>query len=213
MAAYSVEEIRQKYDAIAGRYDLLEGIPELLGLRRLRRRLLSRARGEVLEVAVGTGKNLPHYPPGCRVTGVDISPGMLAVARRRARALGREVELHVMEATRLAFPDRHFDTVVSTLSTCTFPDPVAALREMGRVCRAGGRVLLLEHGRSDRRWLGAWQDRTAEGHARALACHWNRRPDRLVAEAGLRVYRLQRHFFGIFYQIEAGPSEAGEGPG
>jgi ubiquinone/menaquinone biosynthesis C-methylase UbiE len=105
----------------------------------------------------------------------------------------------------LPFSDETFDTVVSSLSTCTFPDPVAALKEMARVCRRTGKVLLLEHGRSDRDWLARFQDRTADRHAKQLGCHWNRNSLELVKRAGLAINNAQRVFFGVFNQIEAAP--------
>lgn len=135
------EEIRQKYEAFARRYDLAELIPEL-GLRNLRQKLLQRASGEVLQVAVGTGKNLRYYRRGCQLTAVDLSPAMLAITRRRAAKLGLRVSFGIMDAAGLAFPDQSFDTVVDTLRLCTFPDPVAALRDMATVCRANGPILL-----------------------------------------------------------------------
>jgi ubiquinone/menaquinone biosynthesis C-methylase UbiE len=110
-----------------------------------------------------------------------------------------------MDAESLAFPDHTFDTVVSSLTVCTFADPVAALREMARVCRADGRILLLEHGRSDREWLGRWQDRRADRHAKALGCRWNREALELIRQAGLAVIAARRVFFGIFHVVEAKP--------
>ena len=146
----SQREISQKYDRFARWYDWVEGIPELLGVNRLRYRMLQRASGTVLEVAIGTGKNLPYYPRGCRIIGADASKEMLAIAQRRASRLWLDVSFSLADAEALPFSDATFDTVVSSLSTCTFPDPVAALQEMARVCRLEGKVLLLEHGRSDR---------------------------------------------------------------
>ncbi len=198
-------EIRQKYEKIAPWYDWMDAATELLGVRHLRRELLQRASGKVLEVAVGTGKNLRYHPRGSRLTVADLSPSMLKLARKRAKRLGLDVPLLVMDAGALAFRDRSFDTVVSSLTVCTFPDPVAALREMARVCRADGRILLLEHGRSDREWLGRWQDRRADRHAKAAGCHWNREPLDLVRQAGLRVRSTRRTFFGIFHLLEARP--------
>ena len=201
------QEIRQKYEKFARWYDVMDGIPEILGVRRLRRRLLQRASGRVLEIAVGTGRNLHHYPKTCRVIAVDFSQAMLRVARRRADHLGLITPFLVMDAETLAFPDRCFDTVVSSLTLCTFPDPPAALREMARVCRADGRILLLEHGRSDLEWLGRWQDRRADRHAKALGCRWNRDPLGLARQAGLRLVAARRMFFGIIHVLEAMPSE------
>lgn len=200
---YTKEEIQTKYDRFAGWYDLAEGIPELLGLRKLRRNLLQRASGEVLEAAVGTGKNLRFYPKNCGMTAVDLSPKMLDIAHNRANRLGLDVNFLFMDVENLAFPDRSFDMVVDSLSLCTFPDPIAALREMARVCRTDGRILLLERGRSDREWLGRWQDRRAYAHARQFCCNLNREPLALVLQAGLKPISVRRTFLGIFHIIEA----------
>jgi ubiquinone/menaquinone biosynthesis C-methylase UbiE len=203
------EEIRQKYDKVAPRYDLMEAIPELLGVKKLRRRLLQlhppHRGGKVLEVAAGTGKNFCYYPKTCQITAVDLSPAMLEIARKRADSLDLNITFLVTDAETLDFPGQSFDMVVSSLTLCTFPDPVAALREMARVCRADGRILLLEHGRSDREWLGLWQDRRADRHAEGLGCHWDREPLDLVRQAGLTLISARRTFFGIFHEIEAMP--------
>jgi ubiquinone/menaquinone biosynthesis C-methylase UbiE len=200
------EEIRLKYNRFAPWYDFTEGLPEILGVKNLRRTLLQRAVGQVLEVAVGTGKNLPYYPTACRLTAVDVSLAMVTRARQRANKLGLHVHFQVMDAAHLGFPDQHFDTIVDALALCTFPNPVAVLREMARVCRPEGHILLLEHGHSDRAWLGRWQDRHAERHARHLGCHWNREPLALVRQAELRLLTAARHFFGIFHLLEAAPA-------
>jgi ubiquinone/menaquinone biosynthesis C-methylase UbiE len=205
---FTSQEISQKYDHFARWYDWVEGIPDLLGLRRLRRRLLRRASEKVLEVAVGTGKNLTYYPRDCRIIAVDLSREMLSVARRRAAKLSINVSFLVADAEALPFREQSFDTIVSSLSTCTFPDPVVALREIARVCRTNGKVLLLEHGRSDRERLGRWQDRHADQFARPLGCQWNREPLKLVLEAGLKVNEAKRNFLGIVHQIEASPGPA-----
>jgi ubiquinone/menaquinone biosynthesis C-methylase UbiE len=206
---FTSREILQKYDRFAGWYDVVEGLPDLLGVSRLRRRMLRRAMGKVLEVAVGTGKNLAYYPRDCRIIAGDLSNEMLDVAERRALKLAIHVSFLVGDAGKLPFGDQSFDAVVSSLSTCTFPDPLAALKEMHRVCRPAGRILLLEHGRSNREWLGQFQDRKADKFARPLGCHWNREPLELVRAAGLHVIEARRVFFGIFHQIEAAP-RAGE---
>ena len=176
-------------------------------MRILRRRLLRRARGRVLEIAVGTGKNLPYYPPGVRIIAMDLSREMLKIARGRAETLPIDISFLLGDAEALPFRDHSFDTVVSSLSTCTFPDPVAALKEMARVCRTNGRVLLLEHGRSDREWLGRVQDRYADRFTKQVGCHWNREPLELVRQAALQVAGAERHVFGVFHSIEAVPSE------
>jgi ubiquinone/menaquinone biosynthesis C-methylase UbiE len=108
----------------------------------------SRAEGEVLELAAGTARNLPFYPEGVRVTGVELSPEMAALARERAEDLGRQIDVRIGDAEALDFPDESFDTVVCTYGLCTIPDDAAAVREARRVLRPGGRILLAEHVRS-----------------------------------------------------------------
>jgi ubiquinone/menaquinone biosynthesis C-methylase UbiE len=201
---FASRELSAKYDRFARWYDYAEGVLDILGVKRLRRRVLSEASGKVLEVAVGTGKNFRYYRD-CQIIGVDLSSEMLKVARNRAAKLSMRVSFLVADAEALPFADKSFDAVVSSLSTCTFPNPVAALEDMARVCRTSGKILLLEHGRSDREWLGRWQDRHADQFAKPLGCHWNREPLDFARKAGLMVNREQRLFFGIFYQIEASP--------
>jgi ubiquinone/menaquinone biosynthesis C-methylase UbiE len=202
---FTARELSEKYDQFARWYDWIVGVPDVLGVSRLRRRLLERASGRVLEVAVGTGKNLPYYPPTCRVTAADVSRKMLSGAQKRASKLSMDGSFLLVDAEFLPFSDRSFDAVVSSLTTCTFPHPVAALQEMARVCRPAGKILLLEHGRSDRAWLGRWQDRRAEHHAKQLGCHWNREPAALIKQAKLKLIACSRTFFGIFYMIEVQP--------
>ena len=103
-----------------------------------RRWVCERAVGEVLEVAVGSGLNLPHYPPEVKLIGVDLSEGMLQLARRRAATARCEAELLRADGARLPFGDESFDAVVCTFSLCGFPDPRAGVAEMVRVLRPGG---------------------------------------------------------------------------
>lgn len=201
---FTSQELSSKYNRFARWYDLVEGVPDLLGVRRLRQRLLRQASGKVLEVAVGTGKNLRYYPQGCRITAVDVSREMLRVAQKRAASLSVDVSFLSADGENLPFPDKSFDTVVSSLTTCTFPNPVLALQEMARVCRPVGRILL-EHGRSNREWLGRWQDRHADQFAKPLGCHWNREPLDMVRKAGLKVSSTRQFFFGVVHEIDAAP--------
>lgn len=200
---FTTEEIKRKYDESGNKYAVMERVQEFLGVRKLRRRLLRRASGEVLEVACGTGANFPYYPNECTITAVDVSPAMVEIGEQRAEKLELDVRFRIMDAEMLAFPDEHFDTVVSTLTVCTFPDPVAALEEMKRVCRDDGRILLLEHGRSDNRLVGRFQDVREDAHAKQFGCHWNREPLDLVERAGLRPIATKRTFLGVFHEIEA----------
>jgi ubiquinone/menaquinone biosynthesis C-methylase UbiE len=158
-----------------------------------------------MDVACGSGANFSALRTADHITAVDLSPGMLDIARRKAENLGLPLDLQVMDAQELDFADGSFDVVVSALSTCTFPDPVAALREMGRVVRPDGRILLLEHGRSSLGPLGRLQDRGAHRHFETAGCRWNQEPLDLVRAAGLVVTDHRRSFFGVFHTIEAQP--------
>jgi ubiquinone/menaquinone biosynthesis C-methylase UbiE len=144
------ERRRRQYAREAPRYDRQTAFAErwLIGAEH-RGWACSRAQGDTLEVAIGTGLNLAHYPDAVRLTGLDLTPEMLAIARRRSAELGRSAELCEGDAQRLPFPDRSFDTVVSTYSMCTVPDERVAILEMRRVLRSGGRLILVDHIRSD----------------------------------------------------------------
>ena len=204
--ALTKDELQQRYDNLAAGYSQGMWVENyIFGVRRLRASLMIKATGKVLDVACGTGENFPYFKAATDVTAIDLSPQMLETARTRAEKLRLKVDCRLVDAEALEFPDRSFDTVVSALSTCTFPDPVAALREMGRVCRVDGRILLLEHGRSRLNWLAHHQDRNAHQHFQKAGCRWNQQPLELVQAAGLRIVSTQRMFFGIFYAIEAVP--------
>lgn len=199
-------DIREAYGEAASWFDRAMAPLEWLGVGRLRRELLGRARGRVLEVAVGTGASFRHYPEDGRLVGGDLTRAMLEQARDKAAASGRDVPLAVMDAERLPVRDASFDTVVDQLSLCTFRDPVAALREMSRACRPEGRILLLEHGRSRHGWIAGLQDRWADAHERQMGCRWNREPRLLAEAAGLETVQARRTFFGIFHLLELRPA-------
>lgn len=135
----SVEDIREIYADCAqwaARFDWLNRL--LTG--RYRGRLFGNAEGRVLDVACGTGANFPYLPSTVDLVGVDISPEMLAKARERLTRLELKGTVEEMDAQALEFDDNSFDTVISSLSTCTFPDPVTAIEEMNRVCKPTGRI-------------------------------------------------------------------------
>jgi ubiquinone/menaquinone biosynthesis C-methylase UbiE len=163
----------------------------------------SRARGEVLEVAVGTGRNFPFYPPGVRLTAVELSPAMLALARRRADELGLRVALQVADAQALPFPDQRFDTVVCTLSLCAIPDDRTAVREMKRVLRSGGRLLLVDHVRSHLLPVRAVQRLLEPLEQRLHQESLLRRPFDHVLADGFEIERDERLKWGIVERVVA----------
>ena len=163
----------------------------------------TRATGDTLEVAVGTGRNLGRYPQGVRLTGIDASPAMLARARERAAALGVEVDLREGDGERLSFGDACFDSVVVTLGLCTIPDDGAAVAEMARVLRPGGRLLALEHTASPHPLVRALQGLADPLAGRFEADHLLRRPDALVRAAGLVVDEAERSALGLVLRLAA----------
>lgn len=193
-------ETRRWWDRRAAGYDWRVGWFERHLLDDGRAWVGAQASGEVLEVAVGSGRNLPFYPEGVRLTGVDLSPAMLQVARDRARRLGLAVELREADAQALPFPDASFDTVVCTLSLCTIPDDRRAVAEMYRVLRPGGRLVLLDHVRSTNRLLVAVQWLVSRLSRRD---HLLRRPLEHVHAQGFAVERRQRSKAGVIERVTA----------
>ena len=208
-AKMAADQIQKVYDEIADQYEEKIWFDQhILGVARLRKRLLAKASGKILDVACGTGQNFPFFAPNSEITAVDLSPNMLEVARRNAIRLGRKANFIVMDAEKLEFPDGSFDTVVSTLSTCTFLNPVKACQEMNRVCRRTGLILLLEHVHSSMPWLANYQDRHEYQHYEDHAgCRWNQDPLDLVLSAGIKPLKDKRAILGMFHAIEATPTD------
>jgi ubiquinone/menaquinone biosynthesis C-methylase UbiE len=162
--------------------------------QRLRRELLAPAHGEILELGIGTGLNLPHYPE--TVTELHaVDPAQLLPKTIAARSAGLVFPVHIQRGTAEALPhaDRLFDYVVSTWTLCTIPNPVLALHEVGRVLKPGGQFLFLEHGRSDDRTIVVWQDRLNPiQNVMGCGCRLNRQIDRLITQSGLTIAHLDR---------------------
>ena len=197
------------YDRIAPIYDLMEAPMEWFGGRDRRARVIAGAHGEVLEVGVGTGRNLALYPPDADVTGVDISEAMLARARKRASALERSPELRVADAESLPFDDDRFDTVTATCVFCSVDDPVRGLEEIRRVVKPDGEVRLLEHVRPRNPVLGKLFDLLAPLTRRLMGPEINRRTEANVEAAGLEIVDVRRD--GIWREMVARPARAPSG--
>ncbi|GAB4524017.1 MAG: class I SAM-dependent methyltransferase [Anaerolineae bacterium] len=198
------DRTRQRYNRIAGIYDLMETLPEFV-YQRWRQRVWKTVEGKkVIEVGVGTGKNMPFYPADSRVTGIDISEQMLAKARRRAEQLVSSVELLEMDAQQLEFDADTFDSGVATFVFCSVPDPVEGLKELQRVVKSGGEIILLEHMRSKNPILAKIMDWLDPLVVRAIGPHINRYTDENVKKAGLEIeYIDELDRLGIFRFIAA----------
>lgn len=199
-----LRRVRGFYDRSARTYDQWLGLYErVMGTAERRRHLLSRARGRTLEVGVGTGRNIAHYPADTELIGVDISRAMLQIARKRATRFGRPIELRIGDAQNLDFPDSSFDTVVAILFLSAVPDQHRAICEIRRVLRPGGRLLVLDHTRSTiapARWL---QRLLSPLVARLVRWEFMRDPVVDVTSAGFIVEEHQRSGLGMVEELVA----------
>jgi ubiquinone/menaquinone biosynthesis C-methylase UbiE len=197
------DRLRGKWNKYAPRYDRDIGFCERMLFGGGREWVCARASGEVLEVAVGTGRNLPFYPESVRLTGIDFSPAMLDIARARAAELGREIDLREGDAQALPFPGASFDTVVCTLGLCGFPDERVAVIEMHRVLRPNGTLLLLDHVGSHHRLIHFGQLLLEKLTVRMLGDYQTRRPLPLVEQAGFVIQRQERLKAGTVERVAA----------
>ena len=202
-APEETEHVRRVYEREAGNYDHNVKLPERLLFSGGRQWVCARAEGDVLEIAVGTGLNLPHYSAAVRLTGIEFVPAMLDVARRRAAELGRPVDLRLGDAQALEFGDATFDAVVCTLSLCTIPDDRAAVAEVRRVLRPGGQFVLLEHVRGPVRAVRVVQRLLAPAFVRFGADHVLREPLEQLQAEGFSIELLERSKLGLVERLVA----------
>ena len=197
---------RKRYNRNAFFYDLMDAPLERLRFASWRPMIRDRMIGrKALEVGVGTGKNLDYYPDDIEITAVDLSPRMLKRAQKRAGRLGLDVRLLEMDAQCLAFPDNCFDTVFATFVFCSVPDPVQGLRELRRVCKPEGRLVVLEHVRPANKLLGIFFDVLNPFVVRMMGANINRKTVDNIKTAGWHIQGEQNLSSDVVRLIEARP--------
>jgi len=195
---------KRRYNRIAPLYDLMEGLIERSRYSKWREFLWSKVGGtHILEVGVGTGKNFPYYPADAEITAVDFSEKMLERAKDKANKQKVKVHLQQMDVQNLEFEDNTFDTVVASFVFCSVPDPCRGLMEVHRVCKQGGKVVLLEHVVSANRILGWLMNIANPIVVRMAGANINRWTVENVKKGGLAVEQATDLWGGIFKLIEA----------
>ena len=198
--------IRSRYNRIAFIYDLIETPIERLHFASWRSKLRERIKGNrILEVGVGTGKNLPFYPEDVKTVAIDFSRRMLEKAHTKAANLNLNVVFLEMDAQNLAFPNQFFDTIFATFVFCSVPDPVAGFRELRRVCKPDGKLILLEHMRPGNTILGFIFDLINPLAVRMTGANINRRTVDHILKAGWQIQVEKRLSSDIIRWVEASP--------
>lgn len=200
------EFTQKRYDAVSVIYNLMEWPIEQLWYKKWRRRLWQNIHGPtVLEIGVGTGKNIPYYPKEIELTGIDLSPGMLKRAKRlMAKKQKDRITLEEMDAQDMDFPDHHFDDVVATFVFCSVPDPILGLKEALRVTKPGGKLHLLEHMKPEQSFLANLMERLDTPIHYLSGIHIARETVANVEKAGWDIDKvLDLTAKGIFKKIEA----------
>ena len=195
---------RETYNRISPLYDLMEGLVERSRYSIWREILWSKVEGtKILEVGVGTGKNFPHYPADKEIIAIDFSGKMLSRARKKARDFGTRVQLSQMDVQDLEFEDNTFDTVVGSFIFCSVPDPIKGLKEVGRVCKPGGKIVLLEHVLSANPVLAWLMKLVNPVIVKLMGPNINRKTVDNISKSGLNIEEVTDLTFGIFKLIEA----------
>lgn len=194
-------QTQRKWDAASGSFDFLSFADDHR-LGAYKRQLFAKMNGETLMVAAGTGNDFKFFPPGQHIIAIDISAKMLERAARKAAEYDGKIELRQMDVCELEFPDSSFDTIVTVCTFCSVPSPVRGLRELHRVLKPGGQMLMFEHVRSKIGPLGTFLDLMTL-LSRRFGPDLNRDTVGNVQKAGFRIRREENVYLDIVKMIEA----------
>ncbi len=196
------EKIKRRYNRIASVYDIFEQPMELMLFKKWRTEVLSSLKGKCLEVGVGTGKNIPFYPDGIDMTAIDFSEKMLEKAKFKAETLKKNINFIHMDAQNMDFKDNTFDSVFTTCVFCSVPDPVKGLMEIKRVCRSDGKIIMIEHVRSEKKVIGLIMDIFNPITVNLYGANINRKTVENVRNAGFTQVKVTNLAGDIVKKIE-----------
>lgn len=196
------EKIQKRYNRIAKFYDLMGSLMDKGNMEKWRQAIWREAKGKVLEVGVGTGKNIEYYSDNIEVTAIDFSENMLGRAKVLAKKLGKEVDLRLMDAQSMEFEDETFDTVITTCVFCSVPDPIKGLQEVKRVCKKDGQIIMLEHVRSKNPLIGAFMDLLNPIVVRLVGANINRNTVENLKISGISVETEQNLMMDIVKHLK-----------
>jgi ubiquinone/menaquinone biosynthesis C-methylase UbiE len=190
-----------KWDNAAKSFDIMNsGIELRYGEEK--REWFSRSEGRTLLVAVGTGLDLQYFSPGQKIVGIDISMKMLEKAKVKSNYLKSDTQLVRADAQMMGFADNSFDSVVTSCTFCSVPDPVSGLKEIRRVMKPGGKLLMFEHVRSNIFWMGPMMDLLTKV-TRKVGPDLNRRTKENVIKAGFKLTREVNVYLDMVKLFEA----------
>ena len=206
--------MQRRWDRVAPLFDRFEAGLERRALQWWRRRLWAQVEpGRILEVGAGTGKNIPYYPPGAEMVAIDLSPRMVEEARKVAAKHRSEVDLRVMDAQRLDFPDDYFDAVVTSCVFCTVPNAALGMSELHRVLKPGHRAYFLEHVLSDKWGVRRAMKGLSRVTVRMMGDHLTRRTCAELAGAGFELEMEEDLWLDVIKLCVARKPERAQAPG
>lgn len=195
------EAIKRRYNRTSRFYDIMEAPMEAMSLKSWRLEVMKELRGKVLEVGVGTGKNMPYYPDDVDITAIDFSEKMLEKAKQKLALYNRHAKLLVMDAQNMDFDDNTFDMVFTTCVFCSVPDPVRGLQEIRRVCKPDGKIIMIEHVRSEGKVLGVIMDMLNPLIVNTYGANINRKTVENVSTAGFTKVEVSNLYRDIVKKI------------